>query len=391
VGATACGGSESETGSPGCEDEADVLFWGGTQWVQLGEALASNSSACLEYFISIPPEDNDRSALRDASAFEAIRTLSPRVHPVAEIRFTGETGWRTWVTGPHPDFAEGRTFYEAGVEARRRMEQSGLDVEAGETWALNELSPEVLEDAPGWRDDVREFMRGLYEGEPGMPKARGIVFNIFIPSDTTDLAAYKADLQAWLEDEAFWSDLDKYVDFFAEEVYPSPFTWGVAEASFETRTEYLNDYLFHMLTLAEEGPDSVETARNFLERTFLPLANASWPHEGIGKTNLVSAETMSAFVSAQVESIRSHSASQREDDRQTIGFAWAPNPAEPSYSDSGRDMILKRLASAIRAAYEDEPDEEVSACGPPGEDDLCAADVEGASLNDAWKTFASWD
>lgn len=392
VGSTACGGSSSsETGPPGCEAQGDAILWGGVQWVELGQALAKNSSECIEYFISIPPEDNNRSALREAAAFEEVRSLSPRIHPVAEIRFTGETGWREWVVGPHPDFAPGRTFYEAGVEARRRMAQSGLDVAKGETWAFNELSMEVLENVPGWREEVREFLRGLYEGEPGMPKARGIVFNIFVPSDTRDATAYKASLQEWMMDEAFWSDLDKYVDFFAEEVYPSPLTWGVADASLETRTEYLNDYLFHMLALAEAGPDTVEAARTFLRRTYVPLANAAWPHEGIGKTNQISAETMSAFVSAEVDAIRDYSSDQAEIAQRRIGFAWAPNAAEPSYSEDGRDMVLTRLATAIRAAYEEETDSQVGACGPPGENVRCRGDVEGAFLNDAWKIFASWD
>ena len=268
------------------------------------------------------------------------------------------------------------------------MEQAGLQVENGETWALNELSPEVLEDAPGWRDDVLEFLRGLHEGAPGMPEARGIVFNVFVPSDTTELSEYKGSLKAWLEDKQFWSDLDKYVDFFAEEVYPSPLTWGVAEASHETRTEYLNDYLFHMLALVEAGPDSVVAARDFLERSFVPLANAAWPHEGIGKTNVVSAQTMSAFVAAQVDAIRTYAGG---DERERIGFAWAPNAAEPSYTKERRDMIAGRLGSAIRAAYHDEPGEEIGACGSPDENDECTGEVEGAFLNDAWKNFASWD
>jgi hypothetical protein len=378
AGATACADdSSSETARPGCEAEADVIFWGGTQWVELGTAIADNASKCAEYFITIPPQDSERSALRDRGAFNEIRRLDPRIHPVAEIRFTGETGWREWVLGPHRDFAPGRTFYEAGVEARRRMARSGLDVTKGETWAFNELSPEVLEDVSSWREDVLEFMRGLYDGEPGMPKARGIVFNIFIPSDTTDLAAYKADLQAWLEDEAFWKDLDRYVDFFAEEVYPSPHTWGVADSSLETRTEYLQDYLFHMLTLANAAPETAGVAQGFLQRTFVPLSNAAWPHEGIGKTNVIPAEAMGAFVSAQVHAIRSY------EDNPRIGFAWAPNEAEPSYSDNGRDLILERLGTALRAAYEEE--------GDPCGEDACAADVEGASFNDAWKIFASWD
>jgi hypothetical protein len=391
VGAAACGGSSSSEAVGDCPAKVDVIFWGGVQWMELAKALAHDPSECAEYYVSIPPQDADKTLLRARPVFNKLGALNARIHPVAEIRFTGDTGWRAWVVGPHPKWSKGRTFYEAGVEARRRMVRLGLDVADGETWALNELSEEVLENVPGWRADIREFMRGLYDGEPGMPKARGIVFNIFVPSDTRDVTAYKASLQEWLMDEAFWSDLDKYVDFFAEEVYPSPLTWGVAGTPHATRTEYLNDYLFHMLALAQAGPETVEAARRFLQRTYVPLANAAWPHEGIGKTNQISAETMSAFVSAEVDAIRNYPSDQAEIAQHRIGFAWAPNVAEPRYSEDGRDIILTRLAAAIREAYEEEADSQVGACGPPGEDALCTGDVEGASLNDAWKIFASWD
>jgi hypothetical protein len=389
--ATACGGSSSSEAVGDCEVKVDVVFWGGVQWVELAQALADDPSECAEYLISIPPQDADKTVLRGRAAFNELRRLNPRIHPVAEIRFTGETGWRTWVVGPHPDWAEGRTFYEAGVEARRRMARLGLNVEDGATWALNEFSEEVLENVPGRRAEIREFLRGLYDGEPGMPKARGIVFNIFVPSDIRDATAYKTSLQEWLTDESFWSDLDKYVDFFAQEVYPSPLTWGVAGAPLATRTEYLNDYLFHMLALAEAGPETAEAARKFLRRTYVPLANAAWPHEGIGKTNQISAETMSNFVSAEVDAIRNYATAHETAPQGRIGFAWAPNAAEPRYSEDGRNMILARLASAIRAAYEEESDSQIGACGPAGENVSCTGDVEGAFLNDAWKIFASWD
>jgi hypothetical protein len=370
--AAACGGSSTSdtVGSAGCADEVDVVLWGGTQWLELARGLEETD--CLEYFVTVPPEDNDRTALRTRAAFQAIRGAGPNIHAVAEIRYTGETGWREWAA------KAGQSSYEAGVEARRRMGDAALDVEKGETWAFNELSPEVLDDAPGWREDVLEFMRGLYDGEPGMPKVRGIVFNVFVPSDTADLAAYKTSLKAWLEDEEFWSELDKYVDFFAEEVYPSALTWGVVGASLEERTGHLQSYLFHMLTLANAAPDSAGSAQEFLQRTFVPLANAAWPHEGIGKTNVLPAEAMAAFVSGQAHAIRT---ADRHGPR--IGFAWAPNAAEPSYSDQGRDVVLAGLAAALRAAYEED--------GDPCADDACAAEVEGAWFNEAWTSFASWD
>jgi hypothetical protein len=271
------------------------------------------------------------------------------------------------------------------------MAQRGLTVAAGETWALNELSSEVLENEPGRRDEIREFLRGLYDGAPDMPKAGGVVFNLFVPSDLRDAMAYKTSLEAWLTDAVFWGDLDKYVDYFAEEVYASPLNWGVAGASLATRAEYLNDYFFHMTRLAEAGPETVEAARKFFRRTYVPLANAAWPHELIGKTNLVSADTMSQFISTEVYAIRQYADADPEAVPDTIGFAWAPNPAEQRYSVEGRDMIAARLASAIREASENEVGSNLGACGPADENVWCTGDVEGAFLNDAWKIFASWD
>jgi hypothetical protein len=392
LGATACAGSSSSEAVGDCLVKAKVIFWGGSQWVDLAKALAADPSECAEYYISIPPEDADKTLLRDRAAFNELRTFDPRIHPVAEIRFTGETGWRAWVVGPHPDWAEGRTFYEAGVEARRRMARVGLDVADGETWALNELAEDVLENVPGRRAEIREFLHGLYDGEPDMPKGRGIVFNIFVPSDIRNAKAYKARLEAWLTDESFWSDLDTYVDFFAEEVYASPLTWGVAGAPLATRAEHLNDYFFHMTILAEEGPASVEAARKFLRRTYVPLTNAAWPHAGIGQTNLISAETMSHFVSMEIYAIRNYVTAHPETTPQDrIGFAWAPVAADPGYSKRGRNMILTRLASAIRAAYEEEANSQLDACGPTGQNVWCTRDVDGAFLNDAWKTFTLWE
>jgi hypothetical protein len=387
VGITACGGSSSSEGVPDyCRGKVEVVLWGGIQWQELAEALARDRSECAEYYISIPPQDADHTLLRSRGTFKKLRALDPNIHPVAEIRFTGETGWRDWVVG-----APGRTFYEAGVEARRRMAQRRLDVADGEIWALNELAPEVRGNVSGRRAEIREFLRGLYEGESGMPKTRGIVFDIGARYDLRDATSYKARLEAWFADEPFWSDLDTYVDFFAEEVYAGPLAWGVADAPLATRVAYLNDYLFHMTTLVEPGPESVEAARKFLRRTYVPLANAAWPHPGIGHTDLISADTMSRFVSTEVYAIQRHAEAHADGAPQgRIGFGWAPNPADPGYSEDGRDMILTRLASALHAMA-GQRNSQAGPCGRPGENLWCNGEVEGAFLNDAWKIFASWN
>jgi hypothetical protein len=392
--------SEAFVIPPYCRVKVDAIFWGGRQWDELAEALAADPSQCAEYYVSIPPMDDVKTTLRVRGRFDRVRALSPRIHPVAEIRWdaptrTGtNTGWRAWVVGGHPQWAPGRTFFGAGVEARRRMAARGLDVTAGETWALNELTEEVLEGVPGRRAEIREFLRGLYDGGPNLPDARGIVFNIgpFSNDENADVAAYKASLQEWLMDESFWSDLDAYVDFFAHEVYASSLNWGVADVPRARRAEYLNDYFHHMTILAEEGPDTVAAARKFLRRTYVPLANAAWPSAGIGNTDLISDETMSHFLSTQVYAIRHYAnAHPRTAPQGRIGFGWAPIAEAPGYSEEGRNRIGARLASAIHEAYEEGANSQMGACGPPGEHVWCEGEVEGAFLNDVWKIFAVWD
>jgi hypothetical protein len=385
---TASTPSDADEFPPYCRVKVDAIFWGGRQWLELAEALANDLSPCAEYYVSIPPRD-DLTQLRGRAVFNEVRALNPRIHPVAEIRFTGNTGWRAWVVG-----TTGRTFYGAGVEARRRMAERGLDVTNGETWALNELTTEVLENVPGRRAEIREFLRGLYDGVPNVPKARGIVFNVSPRAHVEDLTAYKASLQAWLADAPFWSDLNTYVDFFAQEVYASSLNWGVAGAPRATRAEYLNDYFHHVTILAEEGPETVEAARQFLRRTYVPLGNAAWPHPTIGNTDLLSDVTMSQFVSTQVYAMRHYANAHPQTAPQgRIGFGWAPIAEFAGYSVVGRDMIRARLASAIHEAYEEGGNSQMGACGPPGEHVWCEGEVEDedAFLNDAWKSFSSWD
>jgi hypothetical protein len=398
--ATAGTASEALVFPAYCRLKVDVVFWGGRQWDELAEALAADYSQCAEYYISIPPMDDVKTNLRVRERFDRVRVLSPRIHPVAEIRWNApradgkNTGWRAWVVGGHPDWAAGRTFFGAGVEARRRMAQRGLDVAAGEVWALNELTDDVREGVPGRRAEIREFLRGLYEGGPNRPDARGIVFHIGPMSndEDADVAQYKADLQEWLTDGPFWTDLDAYVDFFAHEVYASSLNWGVADVPRARRAEYLNDYFHHMTILVEEGPDTAEAARRFLRRTYLPLANAVWPSADVGNTDLLSAEQMSQFVSTEVYAIRHYANAHPQTAPQgRIGFGWAPLAEEVGYSPSGRDLLVTRLASAIHEAYEEGANSQMGACGPPGNHVWCEGEVAGAFLNDVWKLFASWD
>jgi hypothetical protein len=378
-----------------CRHKVDAIFWGARQWLELAQGLRNDLSQCAEYYITIPPQDDNRRNFRGEMQFNGVRLADPRIHPIAEIRFTdpNRPDWRDLALSNGGDLDD---FYNAGVLARMRMAQGSpprINVGTGETWAFNELTEEVLQDAPGWRDQVLAFMRGLYDGPPGAPKAKGIVFNLFRFSTTEDLAAYKADLQAWLEDEAFWRELDTYVDFFAQESYVDVRNWGVEGAPLARRAHSMNAYFNHVTELAEAGPDSVAAARTFLRRTYLPLGNAAWPSTLIGSTDLVSAETMGHFVSAQVYAFRHYANAHPQGAPQgRIGFGWAPLAEIDGYTSVGRDLILRRLADAIHEASEEGTNSQMGACiDPLDERNWCTGMVEGAALNEAWEAFELWE
>jgi hypothetical protein len=72
----------------------------------------------------------------------------------------------------------------------------------------------------------------------------------------------------------------------------------------QQRRDFLNDFLGHVLTLARAGPDTAQTARNFLETAYDPLANAAWQYDSeFGFTN-VPVDLMEQFVSTQVYALR---------------------------------------------------------------------------------------
>ena len=117
ISASGAGATSRQTAT--CPIRVKAIFWTSTDWELLGQELKSQLSPCADYYISIPPLANDKTALR-AQQDDAIRALGPRFHPVAEVTLAGATGWDAWVTG-----APGRTWFDAGVEFRKRMVAAG--------------------------------------------------------------------------------------------------------------------------------------------------------------------------------------------------------------------------------------------------------------------------
>ena len=365
-----------------CRLPAKIVVYTSSDWVRAAQKLATGASLCAEIYLSIPPLAADKTRFRVLQD-DAVRAVSPQIHPVAEIHVTG---WQAWVA------ANKKTWYEAGVEARKRMAEAGYVVENGEVWAVNEFSSAVRRDDGNARANMRAFLRGLHDGEEGMPATRGIVFVIGLDQRLADTSVYKATLQGFLRDAAFWTDLSGTVDFFAQEVYADSRSWGVPGSSRNERARYLNDYLQHLIELAEAGADDIAPARSFLRETYLPLASAAWPWKtAFGDTDMP-AEEMQHFVSTQTFAIRHYAGSHPQSaPANRIGFAYAPNPAAagPGLA-AGTGAILDRLAGALREAYDRGGGSQVGACGPPGEHVWCDGDREGAVFNAAWRLLQSW-
>ena len=360
-----------------------AVLYAASDWLRLATKLAAAQSPCADYSISVPPLVADKTQFRRDQA-SRIRALGPNFHALVEIHFTT---WSRWVA------STGNSWHTAGVTARARMAEAGYDVTKGDSWALNELTTAVRRGDGNARANVREFLRGLYEGDGSRP-TRGAVLIVGFGQRTSDLTAYQNTLQNWLADTAFWTDVTTYVSDWSQEVYGDLRAHAVPGDPVSVRREYLNDYLQHPLVLAAAGPTAIDSARSFLQAAYSPLANGAWPRETAWGWTMVPMEQMAAYISSQVDAMRYYTAATGQT-RDHWGFAWAPsNTTGMSAGDFATQtgQLLDRLAAAIHDSGEatDPVNTGTNACGPPGQDTLCLVDIPGASHNAAWQSFRTW-
>src|SRR3954451_4843718 len=110
-----------------------AIFYSPADWLRLAQKLAAHNVPCAQYYVGVPPLAADKTTFRPDQPWR-IRALGPNFHAVAEISYNG---WSSWVS------TTGASWYDAGVEARRRMSAQGFDVAAGDIWAVNESSSAV--------------------------------------------------------------------------------------------------------------------------------------------------------------------------------------------------------------------------------------------------------
>jgi hypothetical protein len=408
--------------TPPCAEPVEVVVWTAINWGRIADGFKNNPLPCAEYWISIPPGQIGTN-LRAAGIFNEIRQRGPQFHPMAEMTLgppgtagTVGTAWYAWVNAP----GTGRTWYDAGVEFRRRMAERGLDVTKGETWLLNEFNRSTVRDSPPAssaepyysRADMRELVRGLYEGDTGMPPAPGAVeiginyTHQDIPDE--DVALYKEQLKDFLLDSPFWADMDGRVRWMIKEAYPDARKHGVPDSTRTKRRRQMEQYLFHMADLAADAPKEASAAKEFLRDTYMTLGSATWaavgPREnfriGHGWT-LFPLEDMLHFVSEQVYAMRYYAdAHPKFGPAGRLGFSWQPtnNPIPPSMVAlpeaeflAGQEAIADRIGKAVRYAYASPLAPAIDACRPPGSgEQWCNSVVPGAMFTPNWLDFAYW-
>lgn len=363
---------------------ARILLYTSTDWLRLATKLAAGASPCAQYYISIPPLAADKTKFRVDQGWR-IDALGPQFHALAEINYTG---WSKWVA------AGNGSWYDAGVQARANMQRDNYLVSRGDGWAMNEISSAVRRNGGSSRQNLRDFVRGLYTGDGSAP-LKGLVYATGVGQTSTGIAGYKDNLQGWLQDAAFWTDLGAYTSDFSQEVFGDVRAYAQPGTTAQQRRDMLEQYLEHLLLLANAGPDAqVGVARTYLQQAYSPLANAAWPWDSAFGWTDVPFDLMEQYVTAQTYAMRAFDASSGQSpDR--LGFAWAPR-STPSISavdfNTQTAAIEDRLAAAIRdsGVTVDPNDPGVGACGPLGQNLFCGGDLEGGALTSAWQTFSSW-
>lgn len=352
---------------------ARVIFYAETDWLRLATRLAANESPCAQYYVSVPPLAASKTQPRANQAAQ-IRALGANFHALDEISWNG---WSSWVT------ANNETWYDAGVQARQLMAAAGFDTSSGDTWGLNELSSAVRTGVGPSRQNALDFMHGLSsDGVKGVVWIQGI-------GQTASTSTYQLNLQSWLEDSDFWSQVTQYASDWAQEDYGDVRAYAVPGSSPQQRRDAEVQYLGHPLALAAVAPEDASAARAFLASAYVAFGNAAWAwSSGYGWTS-VPVATMQDFVSGQVYAGRSLAAPSGVD---RFGFAWAPQNslglATADYN-AQTQSVLDRIAAAVHDTAltpVDPTDPGAAACAPS----WCTTSVDGAAFTPNWQTFSTW-
>lgn len=373
--AAGCGGSAVEGLSEddlGSGKNAEVVVYSEDGWNELAAALAKDPAPGATYFMHIPAGSNDKTMPRGPVDPQRMRAHGAQFRAMAEFHWGG---WRD-VPG---------SWYDKGVEFRRRMAAQGYDVSKGDTWAINELPSTTRQGVLDARQHAIDAVRGLYDGPPGSPKAKGAVFIIGVGSSMQNFSEYKPQLESWLADAAFWNAMSPRVRFWGQETYVDPDTACVPGAVVGKKSEEINAFIEHVPALAAAGGSRSAAAHAFFAKSYVPLLNGAFRASAY-QTDGVPLDQMKHFVSNQVYAARAWGSTHAYvAGRVGLGWTWHRDQVTAGEIDD----LAQRFASAVHYAYAPNG-VAAGACSASHAYTWCQCSLHGAAFNSGWSTFTHW-
>ena len=154
LGASSCSLAASPR-RPRTARRSGSVFYSPTDWLRLATKLAANEAQCAEYYVSVPPLAADKTNFRPDQPWR-IRALGPELP--CDLR---DQLQRLELVGRRRPARAGTP--RASRRAGGWLPQ-GFDVTAGDIWAVNESSSAVRQGTGNARKNLRDLVRGLYDG-----------------------------------------------------------------------------------------------------------------------------------------------------------------------------------------------------------------------------------
>lgn len=361
----------------GCTQITNVIMYSeATYELRLPEAFAAAPDPCTRYYVHLPALANDKTMPRMGA--DKVHALGPNFFAMAEFSWGA---WRQWI-----DLSPGTRDWEiAGKEFRNRMLAQGYDPAHGDVWAINEFPTTTRTGELDIWPHERAAVKGLATGD-GTLTVRGVVYTAGMGQTLQYMATLKSNIENWLQQDAWWADMNRYVRFYAYEVYADPHDNCVIGSNVLDDADHVSAYLEHLPRIAHQGGASTATAASFLQHHYVPLVNAAWNSDNGFGNNLISMGDFVKFSRLQIYATHVNAAHVGYPGRR-IGFAWAPKNSTVEQEQ----YLAGVIASSVGRAYPANKFYNYGkySCNVSGALDGCGCTVSG-SYNDAWDAFDSW-
>ena len=362
-------------GFPGCSEVTTVILYSeDTYALTLPNAFAAAVDPCTRYYVNLPALTSDKTQPRPGA--DKVHALGPQFHAMAEFSWGA---WKSWV-----DASPGtRDWITAGKEFRTRMIAAGYDVANGDVWSINEFpSTTRTGDNDVWTHE-RSAVQALAIGD-GTRTVKGVVYTAGIGQTLSDVNVLKNNVEGWLQQDGFWADMNKYVAWYAQEVYADPHLNCVKGSNVSDDADHVSAYLEYLPRLAHQGQSA--TAAAYLQHHYVPLVNAAFGGNGGFGNNAIDLGDFVKFSRMQIYATHVNAAHDGYPGRR-IGFAWAPQNTTPDQET----YLSQQIANSVGRAYPANKFYNYGkyACNASGSLDGCGCQVDG-QYNDAWDAFSNW-